>query len=228
MTRVNDEPCIVLHTRAFQESSLIVSGLSLNHGRIALMARGVRKNKRGRLLQPLNCLRISYAGRGAMQNLNSFEVQFQPTLAGVELASGLYLAELTTRLVAERENHPKLFTALYWALENLPEDLEAVLRRFEKLLLDELGYGIDFAHDANTHGPVSAQLSYYFDPAVGFVASDSDRGYPGEALLAIDQGDYSHPRNRALAKRIFRQALAEHLGPKPLLSRKLLYSPGSG
>jgi DNA repair protein RecO (recombination protein O) len=227
MTRVNDEPCIVLHTRPFRESSLIVSGLSLDHGRIALMARGVRKNRRGRLLQPLNCLRISYAGRSAMQNLNSFEVQLQPTLHGVALASGLYLAELTTRLVAERESHPKLFAGLYWALENLSSDVEAVLRQFEKLLLDELGYGLDFVHDAQTALPVSAQQNYQFDPSIGFVASNSERGYPGEVLQAIDRGDYSTPRNRALAKRIFRQALSEHLGSKPLLSRKLLYSPGN-
>lgn len=162
-----------------------------------------------------------------MQNLNSYEVALQPTLEGVELASGLYLAELTTRLVAERESHPKLFSGLYWALENLHEDLEGVLRSFEKLLLDELGYGLDFARDAKSHTPVSAQHSYHFDPGVGFVASEGDRGYPGDVLLAIDRGDYSNPRHRALAKRIFRQALAEHLGPKPLVSRRLLYSPGS-
>lgn len=161
-----------------------------------------------------------------MQNLHGFEVQLQPALAGVELASGLYLAELTTRLVAERESHPKLFSGLYWALENLSTDVEAVLRRFEKLLLDELGYGLDFARDADTHLPVSARQNYHFDPEIGFVASDSERGYPGEALLAIHCGDYANQRNRALAKRIFRQALAKHLGTKPLLSRKLLYSPG--
>ena len=227
MTRVADEPCIILHTRAFRESSLIVSGLSLHHGRITLMARGARTSKRGRALQPLNCLRISFAGRGSMQNLNGYELQFQPMLQGLELASALYLAELTTRLVTERESHPKLFSGLYWALENLKGDVESVLRQFEKLLLDELGYGFDFTRDVRSQSPVESTRFYRFDPQAGFVASADERGYPGETLLAIERGDYHNPRDRKLAKRIFRQALSAHLGPKPLMSRKLLYSPGS-
>jgi len=224
MTRVANEPCILLHSRAYRESSLILSVLTLHHGRVSLIGRGVRTGKRGRILQPLNCLRMTWSGRSSLLTLGAFELQMQPMLHGAALASGLYLTELITRLLIERESHPRLFAGLYWALEHLNEDVEPVLRRFEKLLLDDLGYGLDFQQDAITREPLFADAVYRFDPSVGFVASDSGRGYPGSSILAIGRGDYDSPIQRQLAKRIFRQALALHLGPRPLLSRKMLYS----
>jgi DNA repair protein RecO (recombination protein O) len=227
MTRVNDEACIILHTRAYRETSLIVSGFCLNQGRISLMARGVRNSKRGRLLQPLNCLRIGFGGRSSMMNLGAYEVEFQPQLVGDALVSGMYMAELITRLLSEHESHPQLFAGMYWALENLSEDIEGVLRQFEKLLLDELGYGLDFSTDAATRMPIDPGRHYRFDPEIGFVASDSERGYPGDSLLSIGRGEFRSLMDKRLAKRIFRQALTAHLGAKPLMSRKLLYGRGN-
>jgi DNA repair protein RecO (recombination protein O) len=224
MTRVADEPCILLHSRAYRESSLILSALTLNHGRVSLISRGARAGKRGRILQTLNCLRVNWSGRSSLLTLGHYELEMQPMLAGDALASGFYLAELTTRLLSERESHPRLFAGLYWALQHLNEDLEPVLRSFEKLLLDDLGYGFDFTCDARTREPVIADARYLFDPALGFVLSESGRGFAGSSILAIAAGDYRASRERRLAKRIFRQALAQHLGPRPLLSRKLLYS----
>ena len=162
-----------------------------------------------------------------MMNLNTFEVEFQPMLTGDALASGMYVAELTTRLLSEHESHPQLFAGIYWALENLSGDIEGVLRQFEKLLLDELGYGLDFSTDAAARQPIDPTRRYRFDPAVGFVASDSERGYPGDSLLSIGRGEFRTLMDKRLAKRIFRQALTLHLGGRPLMSRKLLYARGS-
>ena len=55
MNRIQDEQAIVLHTRAYRESSLIVQFLTASHGRIAAVARGVRRvgrNRGGISLQP--------------------------------------------------------------------------------------------------------------------------------------------------------------------------------
>jgi len=223
MTRVTDEPIILLHSRAYRESSLILSALSLHHGRVSLISRGAKSSRRGRVLQPLNTLRVSWSGRSTLLTMGSFELDAQPILSGTALVAGLYLAELTSRLLTEREAHPRLFSGLYWALDNLTDDLEAVLRRFEKLLLDDLGYGLDFRTDALSGRAIDPENFYRFDPTQGFVFSASGRGYPGSALLAIAQGEYTDALVRKVAKRIFRQALALHLGPRPLLSRKLLF-----
>ena len=40
--RIDDEPAFVLHARPWRETSLLVEALSLHHGRIGLLARGVQ------------------------------------------------------------------------------------------------------------------------------------------------------------------------------------------
>lgn len=223
MTRVADEPCILLHVRAYRESSLLISALSLHYGRVSLIGRGARSGKRGRTLQPLNTLRFNWSGRSSLLTLGSFELDTQPLLGGTALIAGLYLAELTSRLVTEREAHPRLFSALFWALNHLQEDVEPVLRTFEKRLLDELGYGLDFRRDARSGEDIDPEQSYLLDPTLGFLQSDRQPGYRGSYLLDIADGEYQRAEVRKAAKQIFRETLAVHLGPRPLLSRKLLF-----
>lgn len=224
MTRVFDEPLVLLHTRPYRETSVIVSGFSLNHGKVSLLGRGMRRAKRGRLLQPLSCYRVGWSGRSSLLTLTGFEVELQSSLKGDELAAGFYVAELISRLVGDREPHPRLFAGARWALENIPLDVESVLRRFEKLLLEELGYGLDFEREAGSREPIRTDRRYRLDPGAGFTAVDSPRGYPGGAIRAIGRDDFAGELERKLAKRIFRQAIGAHLGPRPLASRRLLFA----
>ncbi len=219
MTRVADEPCIVLHTRPYRESSLIVSLLSLRHGRVDLVARGVRGSRRGRALQPFVLLRAGWSGRSSLGTLTVFETETQHWFKGNVLASAFYLAELTVRLVGEREPQPRLFAGLKWSLENIEFDLELVLRSFEKLLLEELGYGLDFSLDTDGK-PLDDQMLYRLTLDRGFSRGGGD--FSGRLLKRIGQEDFSERSVRQLAKRVLREALSHHLGPKPLVSRRLL------
>ena len=222
MSRVSGERCIVLHTRAYRESSLLVSLFSFNHGRVTLVAKGVRRGRRrAGDLQPFSRLVAGWAGRSSLKTLTTFDVEQHTWLKGDALAAGFYIAELLMRLLAEHESHPRLFAATCWALDNLEDDLEPVLRAFEKLLLEELGYGIDFGRD--TSGAEIAAATYYrFDPDRGFSATDQPTAYLGGHLLAIGAGRINEPSTLRCAKRLFRQSLTRRLGPKPLLSRRLL------
>jgi len=221
--RVVNEPLVLLHSRPYRETSAILLGLSLNHGRVSLLGRGVRGGRKGRLLQPLSCYRVGWTGRSALPTLTTFELELQPLLKGRDLAAGFYVAELINRLMGEWEPHPRVFAAARWALENIPLDVEPALRSFEKLLLEDLGYGLDFERDAVSGEPIRDELRYRFDPGSGFFAASSDRGYPGASIRAIGRNDFSGRAEQKLAKRIFRQALAVHLGPRPLASRRLLF-----
>ena len=147
MTRVTDQPGIIVHTRPYRESSVLLSVLTLDHGLNTLVGRGVRGGRRGRSLQPFTELRLGRSGRGSLGTLAGFEVENQHWFRGDALASAFYLTELITRLLDEREPHPRLFAGLRWALEEMGQGEALVLRSFEKLLLEELGYGLDFERD---------------------------------------------------------------------------------
>ena len=44
--RIVDEPAYVLHVRAYRETSAIIDLLTLQHGRVSVVARGVRRRAR--------------------------------------------------------------------------------------------------------------------------------------------------------------------------------------
>jgi len=219
MTRVIDQPGIILHTRPYRESSLLLTLLTLDHGVVSLVARGVRGGKRGRSLQAFSILKLGWSGRSSLGTLTGFEADQQFWFQGNALASAFYLTELLTRLMQEREPHPRLFVGLRWALEHLETGPSQVLRRFEKLLLEELGYGIDFERDLNGN-PLLPGHHYRLVPDHGFELSRE--GVDGALLLKMGQEDFTERAVRGAARAVFAEALGAHLGPRPLHSRALL------
>jgi DNA repair protein RecO (recombination protein O) len=100
--------------------------------------------------------------------------------------------------------------------------LEPLLRSFEWRLLDELGYG--FALDVDRQGqPIVATGLYRLQADAGLEAVGQLQPgvFHGNQLLAMAEADWSAPGALAAAKRLMRQALAPHLGGRPLVSREL-------
>lgn len=226
MIRVAGEVALVLHARPYRETSAIVSLLTEQHGRVAVVARGVRGGKRGNVLQPFNRVRVGWSGRGTLHTLTACELIRHGWLAGNSLAAGFYVLELVTRLLPEREGVPRVFAGACWALDHLESGAPAadvVLRVFEKRLLEELGYGLDFSRDAASGEALRADRHYSLDPASGFVVTAAGRGYSGAVLAEIAADDYRSRAARVAARKIFRQALHPLLGDRPLASRRLIH-----
>ena len=222
-----DQPVIVLHARAYRETSLLVNFLTRDHGRIAVVARGRRNSKRGHGLQPFYEGNISWRGRGSLVTLTRYDVVESRWLTGNAVASAYYVVELVMRLTREWEPHQRLYAGVQWVLGRIGEapaniEIASSLRQFEKLLLDELGYGFDFRRDAGSGTAIDAAAWYRLEPQMGFVRSEPNEGYRGRTLIAIDAADYADAETRTVARRIFRDAIAAHLGAAPLLSRRLL------
>lgn len=213
-----------LHTRAYRETSLLVEVFSAEAGRFSGSWRGGRRSKGG-ATQPFQPLLLEAGGNGELKSVQRVEPAGPAlALAGAALFSGFYLNEVLMRLLPREEPQPALFVAYAGTLGRLAEGepAEPLLRRFEAQLLDTLGYGLDYGHDAEHGEAVAAGARYDFHPERGFTRTTVAAGsYPGEALLALAGGDFADAGAAAAAKRIHRQALARLLGPKPLKSREL-------
>jgi|TARA_B100000315_G_scaffold258937_1_gene312849 DNA repair protein RecO (recombination protein O) len=225
--RVTDEPAIVLHVRPYRETSLLVDLQTEHHGRVAGVARGVRHARRGHCLQPFYGVSVSWTGRSALVTLTSFESRRSAWFTGNVLASAYYAVELVMRLTREHEPHERLYEALEWLMRYLAEghEMEIGLRQFESVLLEEIGYAIEFDVEAGGGSAIKPNGEYRFEFGVGFVAVSGRSGpdvIMGEALLAIANRQWQRSDARRVARRIFRRSLETLLGPRPLQSRRLL------
>jgi DNA repair protein RecO (recombination protein O) len=226
--RVFDEPAFVLHSVPWRETSLVVELLTRRHGRIGCVAKGAKRPRsalRGVLLafQPLH---VGFTGRLELRTLTSAEwLGGLASPQGDGLLCAFYMNELLVRLLPRDDAHPALFDGYSQALVALSmgESLEATLRRFEWLLLREIGYGVDLQRDANDR-PVDPGRRYALMPGRGFLATDTDEAGAFAGLTLLDMADerYESARTLAEAKRLTRTMLARHLDGQVLKTRQIL------
>ncbi len=214
----------VLHQRAYRENSKLVNFLSFEAGRVD----GVARQSISTLYQPTLLFATGKSGLKSFAKAES--VGGAITLVGDALFAGFYLNELLVRLLPHQEALPEVVTAYATALQALSEQqpLIATLRRFELVLLEQLGYEIDFQSDWLGQ-PIIPNALYRYQRGEGFSLNSS--GETGASLLAV-QSFYSprsdtvssHSSNTeclAMLTRVLRAALAAQLGDKPLKSRAL-------
>jgi DNA repair protein RecO (recombination protein O) len=219
----SSQPAYVLHSRAYRESSALVDFLT-PQGRLRAVLRGAR-GKAGTLARPFIPLEAEFRGRGELKNVGRLEPAGIPNLLmGGALFSGLYLNELLIRLLPAEDPHPLIFQHYAMTVLALAEGraLEPLLRSFEWRLLDELGYG--FALDLDSEGQlIAANGLYRLQTEAGMVPVGHFQPgvFQGVELLAMAEADWAVPGALAAAKRLMRQALAPHLGGRPLVSREL-------
>jgi len=232
--RVAQEAAYVLHHHNYRETSLLLEVFTRQHGRLGLLAKGARRTRSPlrAALVPFQPLVIGFSGRGELPVLTLAEpLGSAPTLNGQALFCGLYLNELLLRLLHRHDPHERLFGNYAEALERLGDDRldEAVLRIFEKRLLEEIGYGLVLDHDAGDGSALQPDAQYRYLPERGPVrfGSRDDEGVAvrGASLLALAREQLDDPEAQRDAKRLLRALLARQLGERPLASREL-FRPG--
>ncbi|MBL8488094.1 MAG: DNA repair protein RecO [Rhodocyclaceae bacterium] len=228
--RVDGQRAYVLHAHPYSESSLVVEAWTRDHGRLALVAKGARRPMsalRGRLMA-FQALEMGWFGGGEVKTLARADWQGTPAgLRGRGLLVGYYLNELLLKLLPREDPHPRLFDAYAEALAGLaalvPE--AALLRRFEKSLLQELGYGLTLDREADTGRPVDPAATYLYvierGPLRMVEGDEAGDAVAGRTLLDLAAGTLEDPRSLAESRALMRRLLAHYLGGQALQSRRV-------
>lgn len=236
--RLSGEPAFVLHARAWRETSLLVEVLTEQHGRIGLVARGVTGPKKHVLraaLQPLQLIRMDVESRGELSRLISAEaIDTAPRLAGDAMLAAFYLSELVLRLAPRHDASPDLFHAFARARADLaaPASLAWTLRRFERDLLEALGFGFALDMDVQDNA-IDPAARYRLDPEQGAERLRVDRGQgernaaaTGRALIALARDEQPEAEDLASLRLPLRGVIAHHLGPRGLKSWDMMGALG--
>ena len=243
--RVSEEPAFILHQYDWSESSLILECFTRHRGRVALVAKGVKRhtsNFRPVLLalQPLK-LNWTLSGDGAadIHVLKGAEWAGGHVLPmGDGLMTGMYLNELLMRLLAREDPYALLFDA-YAAVVRLlaaasaprrkadgeegAAAVEPALRAFELLLLRELGLLPALDSETLTLQPLQPESLYALVAESGLQPAGSPRGsLSGAQWLALNAALQHQDPMAALARCC--EAVAAPL--KPQLRALLQYHCG--
>jgi len=161
---------IILGTRKHGETSAILEVMTRLHGRHLGLVRGGRSRRQQPVLQAGNRVALIWRAR-LDEHLGTFQAEAVELNAArlIESASsihGLQVLAAHFRLLPERDPHERLFETLCLVIDHLGDAQAAgeLLLRFEMLLLDELGFGLDLSECAVTG---ARDLLAYVSPKSG-------------------------------------------------------------
>jgi DNA repair protein RecO (recombination protein O) len=231
--RVELNPSFILHRRLYRETSLLIDVFSRDHGRLNLVAKGVRRNGNPRygLIQPYQRLLIAWSGKSELMTLTNVEPDKPPyLLENTKLITGFYLNELLVRLLHLHEAHAELFNSYDKSLNLLTNhniDEQVIMRIFEKDLLYNTGYGLVLDHDVILNTEINPDIDYFYQADRGPSKSEPDSTefikISGKTLIALNNEMLDNFTLHE-AKLLMRFILNRHLGYRPLASRKLYKS----
>jgi DNA repair protein RecO (recombination protein O) len=229
--RLENQQAFILHSYPFRETSLLLEVFSRDHGRLAIVARGARRSRsalRGVLMnfQPLE---ISWFGKGEVRTLHSAEwLGGQPQLQGTALLCGFYLNELLINLTARDDPHERLFDYYRQTMQLLARESDhaAILRCFEKHLLQELGYALSLEREADTGKPIDAAAEYQYVIERGAISESMNEPggmrIAGKTLLDMAADDYRDPATARQGKQLMRMLLNHYLAGRAMHTRELI------
>jgi DNA repair protein RecO (recombination protein O) len=236
----------VLHRYDWSESSLILDVFTRELGRIAVAAKGAKRpySQLRSVLLPFQRITVSL-GRAAAQDESANEVQTlrsaewaggQSMLTGGALFSGFYVNELLMKLLARHDPHEVLFDAYALTLPELAgaddAQVQAALRAFELMLLQQTGLLPELSVVTLTQQPVQLGARYALLPEAGVAAArGDDSDLSGHALIGL-QAALQHGSMAALQqacraslpelKTLLRAMIQHHLGASTLRTRQAM------
>lgn len=147
---------IILGTRKHGETSAILEVMTRAHGRHLGLVRGGRSRRMQPILQPGNRVDLVWWAR-LDEHLGAYQVEPIEMHAArlFDSACGVYGLQTVAahlRLLPERDPHVGLYETLALLVGHLGDPAAAgeLIVRFELLVLDELGFGLDLARCAAT------------------------------------------------------------------------------
>jgi DNA repair protein RecO (recombination protein O) len=176
---------IFLGAKPLGEANAVAELFTLGHGRHLGLVRGGRSRRLRPLLQPGNRLGVTWRAR-LSEHLGGFNLELIEAHAARVLDDAAALAAIGSlaglaRLLPERDPHPQLYAAALHVIGafDAPRLWPALLVRWELLLLQDLGFGLDLGECAAAGGDTDL---VYVSPRSGRAVS-REAGQPYDAKL---------------------------------------------
>lgn len=215
----------VIHKHWSGDTSARIVFFTQEYGLINCFYKGGRTPKKQALLQAFLPLWLAMDIRKDAHFVRHLEIAATPIpLVGQSLFAGLYMNELLYYALRPRDPHELLYAAYVQSLHMLTQAshrlaIEAVLRRFEWVLLTSCGFHMSLTHDARSALPINEDEFYQFIVGEGFVLAE--KGVGGAHILAMAADKLEDVTVLNVAKRVMRQAIHHALDGREIKARAL-------
>ena len=181
---------LVLHVRPHGETSAILDVFTRDHGRYGGLVRGGAGRRLRPVLQAGNLVRARWRAR-LSEHLGTMSVEAGESFAAQAMTQADALAGLLSlcallRGMPERNAYPRLYDTATALLAHLVagDDWLGHLVRFELVLLEESGFGLDLSHCAATGG--TKDLAYVSPRSGRAVSRDAAKPYVAQLFALPD------------------------------------------
>lgn len=225
-------PAYVIQVRPWRETSLLYKVIAHQHGRVSLIHRGARNNRRDRPLPTLTPVRVSWGGRGSLYTLRHAEVGGPMAVQNpTRQVYALYVNEIVSYLLPDDRCSDEIYPLYHGALAHLDAalDPERALRGIEMDLLQLAGHPLQLDH--TDQGKVEPGRQYRYHPGAGPVElpeGGAADGISGQTLLALQNRQEMDERTRREARRLMRQVLDYYVAPHVIRSRGIMQAMVAG
>jgi DNA repair protein RecO (recombination protein O) len=226
--KVNQQPGFILHRRHYRESSMLVDIFTREYGRLTVIAKGARKNRKQAqgLFLAFKPMLISWTGRGELPILTGIEQSEHVDEPGaLQLKCGLYVNELILKLLHRFDAHEVLYDKYQETILSLlnNQDSYVILRIFEKHLLQEIGFGLVLDRDVETGEEIRDSARYQYLPLKGPVesSSKSENTVSGATLMALKNESFNCESQYNEARHLTRMLIDIQLNGKKMRTRRV-------
>ncbi len=148
---------------------MIFDILTEDQGFMSVIAKGVKKKKDGRLLQPFKELQLTFT-KSSLPLLTKYDILISYGKVFRDyMLEGLYFNELIYKCIPRNEPLPSLFSLYKNHLSYMNDgdhDSWLILLRFEFFFLKEIGYQLNHAYAESYN--IDSNILYFYEYGSGF------------------------------------------------------------
>ncbi len=214
----------IIKITPYRESSNLYDAVAKDYGKITLMHKGVKTNKKSSPLELFTSYSVNWSGKGDIKFLRESEVNEKIDFSQNHNIIGMYYNELMHYLTKNDYQIERLYEHYNKSLNNLIKSKHFLidLNNYEIGLLILTGHYIVFDNDiSNEYIDKNKKYVYKIDQGPEISLSDKET-YSGETFLALS-GNLSYNKQSLRESRVLMKRLIDYyIQPKKIKTREIL------
>jgi DNA repair protein RecO (recombination protein O) len=214
----------IIKITPYRESSNLYEAIAKDYGKITLIHKGVKTNKKKFSLELFCSYKINWSGKGGIKFLREYDIIERLDLLPKHNIVGMYFNELMHYLTKNDYQIEKLYGHYGDSLKSLKTSNNFLidLNNYEIGILILTGHYLIFDTDTNDQ-IIDKRKNYSYIPDFGpKIDSSSKNTYSGETLAALSGSYFYNDKTIKESRVLMKRLIDYYIQPKKIKTREIL------